>query len=252
MRNGFLVGLFILATSLVSTRAFSQSGCTPAPTPTAVPTPTATSTPTPTGPLTVISPSSGGVVTCQMLVSVAMKPPGYITYFYIDNVYQYISLEGTQEQSSVTYQPLPLSQMGDGRHTLSFVTTDGQNDIVAESAETVMFDLAAWRALPHNACTSSSPTETCTDGCITGSSIVTPTPVSPTPTSTPTPSTPNCSTVFGFPGIVCGTPIYCGDPGAPSGISGRTICPSGAQLWGGACILSQTPGTAIYVPPGSC
>ena len=249
---GLIFVVALLAMTSMSTPAFSQSGCTPAPTPTSMPTPTATPTPTPNGPLTVLSPASGGNVTCQMVVSVAMRPPGYLTYLYIDNVYQNVVLDSVYSaQPSVTIQPLPLSKLSDGPHILGFVATDGQNDIVAESAQSVTFDLAAWRALPHNACTSSSPSETCTDGCISGPAIITQSPSpSPTPVSTPTPSGPTCTAVFGYPGVVCGTPIYCPVAGAQN--AGRTICPSGAQLWGGACILGQTPTTAIYVAPAAC
>jgi hypothetical protein len=255
----------LLAVTSMSTPAFPQSGCTPAatptPTPTSMPTPTATRTPIPGGPLTVLSPASGGNVTCQMVVSVAMQPPGYLTYFYIDNVYQNLVLDSVDSaEPSVTIQPLPLSKLSDGQHILGFVATDGQNQIVAESAQSVTFDLAAWRALPHNACTSSSPSETCTDGCISGPAIITQSPSpSPTPVSTPTPTGPSCTTVAGYPGVVCGTPCYCGDACAPAvgtttgGQEGAGIrCPSGAQLWGGACIFGQTPSTAIYVPPASC
>lgn len=112
---------------------------------------------------------------------------------------------------------------------------------------------------PTQAVATATPTYNAPTATPTFTAVPTPTvpPPFPTPTTGPT-ATPNPGCVqpysSGLGVCVTGTPCFCGDSCA-SGVPttcGRTVCPSGAQLWGGSCILGTSPSTAIFEVPACC
>lgn len=137
------------------------TGCTPAPptpTPLATPTPTAppapaptpTATRTPVGPFVILSPLPGETINCRLTVQLAMQPPAYLAYLYIDGTYSGEVFNAGSLTAS--FNPDNLVEFWpNGSQTLRFYVSNGsQNAYVADVSETLTVDMTAWEAA-HNA-----------------------------------------------------------------------------------------------------